>query len=305
VDGDAAKREGRALVPNSSASVAIIAGGRTLVVANKGWEADPLVTVLTSARSRPAGVTYAPVAGTPGLRGTATGPRGPVEIWCLQELMDPHVSSSNSAEKARVLQPLLAAPGVALVVAFGTAATPGPDSLNGCVVVGTRAFVHDAAPPGSPSTWKPPAADRLQTSPQSEARFSALAAGDFRPQVESRLLAPPLRPAHPSVVLAAANYTALSTVNVVKYDDFAWADPETLSAFQAANTRGPIGSLETTHGIIRTYTITAAAFLFVSGIANRIGRYNAEVQPRDYAQNFVAAHNAAVALAFLIPALPP
>lgn len=275
---------------------------RAIVVANKTWEADPLVTVLSSPRSRPTGVSFVPAAGTPGLRGTATGAAGPVEIWCLQELMNPQVSSSNTAEKAHVLQPLLADPGITVVVAFGTAATPGPDSLNGCVVIGTRAFVHNPAPPGSPSRWTPPAPDRLQTSPPSEARFSSFTAGDFRVQVESRFILPPLHPATPPVLLAAANYTALSDVNVVSYDDYAWADEETVQAFQAANTRGPVGSLETTHGVIRSYTLSA--FLFVSGIADRIGRFNAEVQPREYAQNFAAAHNAAVALAFLIPVLP-
>ena len=44
-------------------------------------------------------------------------------------------------------------------------------------------------------------------------------------------------------------------------------------------------------------------FLFVSGMANRVGYFNMEVAPRSYAQSFVAGHNAAVALAWIMPLL--
>lgn len=276
---------------------------RTLVVANKTWEADPLVTVLSSARGRPASVAFTPSTGQRGLRGVATGPGGPVEIWCLQELMDPAKSSSSTEEKARVLPALVGAPDVAMVVAFGTAATPGPDSLNGCVVIGTRVFVHDPKPPRTTSHWPPTAPDRLQISPAAEERFGALTGADYRLPVEARFLVPPLNPAPARVVLAAANYVALSDVNITDYTDYAWADGETVDAFIAAHVRSPIGSLETTHGVIRSYT--TAPFMFVSGITDRVGAFNAELAPREYAQSFAAAHNAGVALAYLVPQLPP
>jgi hypothetical protein len=286
-----------------AAAFAVARSRRTLVVANKSWEADPLVAVLSSKRSRPESVTFTPSTGKPGLRGIALGPGGAVEIWCLQELMDPKVSSSSTEEKARVLPALVGAAEVAMVVAFGTAATPGPDSLNGCVVIGTRAFVHDPKSPSSTSHWPPTAPDRLQTSPAAEERFGALTGPDFRLPVEARLLAPPLNPAPARVVLAAANYVALSDVNITDYADYAWADEETVDAFVASRSRSPIGSLETTHGVIRSYT--TVPFMFVSGITDRIGAFNAEVSPREYAQNFAAAHNAGVAVAYLIPTLPP
>lgn len=275
---------------------------RTLVVANKSWEADPLVAALSSGLTRPDGVGFTPAAGPRGFRGTATSARGPIEIWCLQEALMPGANTSSSAAKAAVLPDIVGRPDVGVVLAFGTAATVGPESLNGCVVIGTRTFVHDPKPPGSSSTWKPPDNDRLFVSESGEARFPSLFAPDFRLQVESRLLAPPLNPAPARVVLSGANYVALSDVNVVNYDDYAWADEETVRAFLGSGSRSPIGSLETTHAVIRTFT--TAPFLFVSGIADRVGSFNAEVAPRTYAQNFVAAHNAAIALAFLVPLLP-
>ena len=44
-------------------------------------------------------------------------------------------------------------------------------------------------------------------------------------------------------------------------------------------------------------------FLYVSGFANAVGKFMEEVTPNEYGQNFVAAHNAAVALAWILPEL--
>lgn len=46
-------------------------------------------------------------------------------------------------------------------------------------------------------------------------------------------------------------------------------------------------------------------FVFVSALANGVGKYGKEVSPRNYAQNFAAAHNAAVALAWVVGAPAP
>ena len=63
-----------------------------------------------------------------------------------------------------------------------------------------------------------------------------------------------------------------------------------------------VGSVETTHGVIRL-CVPSEQFLFVSGIPNRMGYFNMETAPRGYAQNYAASHNAAVALAWMIPTL--
>lgn len=69
-----------------------------------------------------------------------------------------------------------------------------------------------------------------------------------------------------------------------------------------ANPRATPGSVETSHGIIHA-AVKSKQFLFVSAIANRLGYFNMEVAPRNYAQDFAVAHNAAVALAWLLPEL--
>jgi hypothetical protein len=58
--------------------------------------------------------------------------------------------------------------------------------------------------------------------------------------------------------------------------------------------------METTHGIIRELS-DPAPFLFVSGITDTVPYFDMQVTPRLYPQNFVAAHNAGVALAWLLP----
>lgn len=61
----------------------------------------------------------------------------------------------------------------------------------------------------------------------------------------------------------------------------------------------PPSSNETTHGLIRLQS--DAPFLFISGITDTLGSFNAEVAPRPYSQNFAAAHNAGVVAAWLLP----
>jgi hypothetical protein len=63
-----------------------------------------------------------------------------------------------------------------------------------------------------------------------------------------------------------------------------------------------VGSVETTHGLIRL-VVPSPQFLFVSGIANRLGYFNMEAAPRNYALDFVVAHNAGVTLAWMLPIL--
>ena len=97
-------------------------------------------------------------------------------------------------------------------------------------------------------------------------------------------------------------YVSLSNVNVTNYSDYAWADPEALRALGCAEPKQSVGSVETTHGVIRL-VVPSQQFLFFSGIANRLGYFNSETALRSYAQNFVASHNAAVVLAWAMPAL--
>jgi len=116
---------------------------------------------------------------------------------------------------------------------------------------------------------------------------------DRRLPIDARLIPAPVNPSLPPVLLPAANYVALSEVNVTNYDDYAWTDRLAVEQFRAKNPAAPVGSIETTHGLIRI--MSDAPFLFVSGLTDRLGYFNQELGPRTVAQNFIAAHNAGVA----------
>lgn len=199
-----------------------------------------------------------------------------------------------------VLPAILAGGPPALVIAVGTAATPTGTSLNGSVVIGTRVFMHDAYPLGSnpDSAWECPLLDCPIPSAMTTTQFRALTA--ISESVEPRLLPAPLNGASHRLVCATYNTVAVASVNVTDYDDYAWADSESLAAQMGADPRNPPGSVETTHGLIRLMA-EDSPFLFVSGITDRVGYFTSEAGARPYSQNFAAAHNAGVAVAWMLP----
>lgn len=289
---------------------------RVMVIANKSWEADPLVNALLSERVRPAALRDFEALAHPLLRAPGYAEPDPpatarirfacgkaaVEVWCVQDLMNPGVSGSSSSEKARVLpRAFSAGPQPELVIAFGTAGYPDEANLNGSVVIGSKVFIHD--PPTKESRrYAPKAPGSVQLSAVPAGLFRSIDA-DVRFPAEGRFLAPPVAAAQPPLILAGHNWIALGSVNVTNYDDYVWTDAETLAAFRGLDPRttaGRVGSMETTHGIIRELS-APAPFLFVSGITDTVPLFDLQVTPRAYAQNFVAAHNAAVSVAWLLP----
>ena len=287
---------------------------RILVIINKNWEADPIVAVLMNKKARPGNFPANDkppsihVTDNSGkdreiwARALFRSPKATAEVWCVQDLMDPNVSSSSTFEKARVLPALFAiAHEAELVLAIGTAAFPGEETHNGCVTVGTNCFIYDpyAAKPNPQSPWTSPQIGKLlATQP---APFLRTVDQDLRAQIESRFLRTSISPAAPPVMAVSADYVALSSANVTDPSYYSWVDAAAMSAFAAAKTMHPIGSVETTLGVIRA--LSDAPFTFVAGIANRVGCFNFETASRDYTQNFVAAHNAGIVLAWMLPLL--
>lgn len=289
---------------------------RTMIVVNKSWEAEPLVAVLRSTNGRPADFpreVAAPAVEIPwddgrkhkiSARAAYLAGEAAVEVWCIKDLMDPAKSASSSEEKARVL-PMIAAAGqpADLVVAVGTASLPDARSFNGSVAVGSSCFLFDPnATPNPDSRWSDDRIGRLIDEEDRTSTNSLMAWLDreARPDVETRFLPPPLVPADPPILIVSTTSVAVSDVNVTKPDDYVWADPAALASFSAAAPKRTVGSVETTHGVIRL-CIPSPNFLFVSGIANRLGYFNSELSPRSYAQNFAASHNAGVTVAWLLP----
>lgn len=276
---------------------------RIVVIVNKDWEADPLIAVLRHKKARPPSLP--PIVMTPGsgARLAMTFPTGDVvEVWCISDLLPSTAHPSSSDAKWNALAPVFATP-VSHLVAVGTASFADADSFNGCVSVGTAVFGHDSYPTGGnpQSNWKHAQLGTLVGSSLPDQFFRTIAA-DVRLAAEARFLTSPIAPATPPRILAVHAHAALGVVNVTNYNDYVWTDKDAVAAIRAGAPRAPIGSMDTTHVIIRLRA-PEVPFLFVSGIANRLGYFDYESAPRTYAQDFVAAHNAAITTAWLLPDL--
>lgn len=292
-----------------------------MIIANKWWEADPLCAVLIHDKARPSGYSnfkfphYPASPGpkpTPGMsqsedpivkpRMTCEIAGAAVEVWCIEELMNPSQHSSSSAEKARVLPSAFASGQSAdLIIAFGTAGSRPGIHANGSVVVGRRVFIHDplATNPG-PNHWVPPVSDAVVDS-LLDAQILYRLTDTWRASAEVRFIYPPVEAADPMLVLIGNGFISLGVVNITSYDDYSWADSAAVASFERAGVDGQIGSIETTHGVIRSSS--ECPFLFVSGITDTEGLFDFQVTPRAYAQNTAAAHNAGITVAWLLPAL--
>jgi hypothetical protein len=293
---------------------------RVMLIANKWWEADPLCWVLFHDKARPSVFCDYKTKNYPSLRvpnqPTEPRPRDPaaiprftfkcmgvtVEVWCLEELMNPAENPSSAAEKARVL-PAAIASGTTpdLVIAFGTAGSRPGLHINGCVVVGRRVYIHDAYNGVADRTglWTPSKEDLVIESDLPVGVIQGISP-ESKHSAEARLLPPPIDPANPLLVMAGDGFISLGHVNCTNYDEYAWSPQRAVESFNDnASGSGEIGSVESTHGLIRL--VSEAPFLYVSGIADPVGLFNLQVTPRVYAQNTAAAHNAAIALAWLLP----
>jgi hypothetical protein len=321
--------EPRLSLQTDTGGVEPMAAKRILILANKDWEAEPLVGVLLNGKARPDAKSYpripfpdfgaVPKVEVPLKAGGSkfvsaraalyypkeATPDAIAEVWAIRDLMDPTESGSSSREKARVL-PELVKNGrkPTVIIAFGTATTPAARSLNGCVVVGSKVFVHNplAGTLDPDREWTHDDFGKLMHSREVHPVIDLLDRGQLRSPSEIRFLRSPIHPADPPVLVVSPDFVAVSSVNVTTPALYAWADRQALEAAEKAGIREAIGSVETTHGVIRL-VLRSEQFFFVSGIANGLGAFGAETGPRDYAQNFVASHNAAIALAWMLPRL--
>lgn len=231
------------------------------------------------------------------------------EVWCISDLLEhlPDKASyqSSSEQKWNNLDAIFDGNPVDVAVAFGTAAHPGANSENGSVVVGTRVFLHDGHSKGNEnpdSRWHGGPFDEVVNSSMTKEFFDQMVDIETNPSsVKERLLTPPLNPTFASQFHTNFDYVALSEINVSDYTEYDKKDLETIDAYSAKNDLAHAGSLETTHGLIRLKS--KAPFIFVSGITDRVGYFDSEVNPRTYAQNMVAAHNAGVFVAWMLPKL--
>lgn len=288
---------------------------RVIVVINKWWEADPILNVLLHAKVRPSTVPWPSIFNHPRPRPLEIHPENmhpvpravflltnsSIAIWCISDLLehlpDTTKFQSSSQRKAEQL-PKIFSLQADLVIAVGTAGFPSEASMNGCVVIGSQVFIHNFHPNGEnqDSDWRAAKFNQILVSSLRESMFNGMAS--FDAAVTKRFIIPPNLAATPAIQ-SSYQGVSLGVVNVTDYAEYHLADDATLKAFALTGSPDSPISVETTHGVIRSQS--ESPFLFVSGITDRVGHFDTEVGHNEYSQNFVAAHNAGVVLAEMLP----
>jgi hypothetical protein len=294
---------------------------RILLIANKNWEAAPILNALlnplirSSSLGDPSIINYPwnyPQGSIAPRAVWSSFPGMQFELWCIQDIMEPKWNTSSSQGKVIDMPKIInfAPDPPSMVVALGTAASGSKTvNHNGCVVMGSNVFIHNYHPNGSnpDSVLDEPANfEKLITSSITEEFFEIVNA-HLKNQVAQNLLKPFLHPAETIQLIAKKEYVALSTVNVTNYKEYPQSDPAGMAAFENAGTKMPVGSVESTHGLIRLL-IPGCPFIFVSGIANRFTLIGTDVNGTDNhenvktnAVNYSAAFNIGVAMGCIIP----
>ena len=277
------------------------------IIVNKNWEAEPMLAGMCSNEFRPSSLLFPEVLiPLQDKKYTSDQPRAifrsrdganillEVKVWCVQDLMDKTKNSSSSEEKYRILPPVLAVEKPDLVIAAGTAGYLSETSYAGSVVVGGRFFLHNGHPGNPDSDMKHPDLEKLLP-----LNINPMVLGIFNPafkqKTEFKFLKAPVNPAIRSAVFASQFYTAIGSVNVTDYGEYNWVDHEAIQSFRTVETKLPVGSLETTHGVIRLSSNQPC--FFVSAITDREGHFDMEVTP---GQNYIASFNAGLVLAQFI-----
>jgi hypothetical protein len=283
-----------------------------LVVANKSWEVEPMLDSMTSKNIKPKELPFPATLNSPvngkqnqpravfDFKDAENNPRARATVWCIEDVMDPAVSSSSSEEKWNKLPNVFGKEDFDITIAFGTAGfNDRYTSFNGSVVIGSEFFLYNAKPDNTQSKFTHELIGKpIGSNLPDPLKFFKLFDTSFKNTVESLLIPTPNNSCPKPKVLAASNYLALSNVNITNYEDYAWADEEGLASYHLTKHKSPIGSIETTHGIIRL----ASAFptIFVSAITDRLTYFNAEVTPT---QNYTASFNGGTLLSYLLPIL--
>lgn len=281
------------------------------IIVNKNWEAEPMLAGMCGNEFRPKSLAF-PRDILPLQAGkyssdkprmivqcTGSSDEGTVvqleaKVWCIQDLMDKSVSSSSSEEKYRVLKSLIEKEKPDLIIAAGTAGYIADMSYSGCVVVGGCFFTHNGHPNNPASNWTHPSIGQIKDLNVNPKLFSIFDR-EFKQKAESKFLPVPVNPSSRLAVIVSPFYTAISAANITDYAEYAWADKEAVEHFRSIEKKLPIGSVETTHGVIRAASDTAC--IFASAITDREGHFDLEVIP---GQNYVASLNMGILLGQLM-----
>jgi hypothetical protein len=279
------------------------------LIVNKNWETEPILNAMTNPKIRPQALKFPTLINSPREDTQANcNPRAKwslsistknyleVSLWCIQDLMNPESNSSSSEEKHKVLPSIIKNYDPDLVIAVGTAGYPSDNSINGSVIIGSNFFIHDGHSGNSLSNLQDPDIGKLILSNINQDLFKIFN-GEFKNSVESKFIKALRNPIEFPVCVASNVYTAISTINVTDYNEYNWVDQAAIEHYYneiqdlKIKEKYPAKSSETTHGVIKLST--NKPIIFVSGITDRVGYFDTEVNDT---QNYIASFNAGIVL---------
>lgn len=286
------------------------------VVANKTWEADPLINALLNPKFKPDNLPYPVVINQPRLytQGTVHIPRlvyqingHTVEIWCIEDHMNPKINSSCTSEKVRIMPDIINdyEEPVDLVIAFGTAGHPDLNN-NGSVSIGSYFFIHNGKDPSNKKPWDGNIKGFNYISKVLHKdiphNLKLLFTDYDSDDIKRKLLKPPLNPStDPSIIIDFTN-VAVSDINIIDYSCYEDEDIKAVIEVKNYAQGKSIVSVETTHGVIvaNTFAYTKSPLVFISALTDQVGQFAKEVNPKSEAQNYTAAFNAGIYLSYVL-----
>ena len=289
---------------------------RIIILTNKWWEAVALVSVLEHARAvKPEFsacslkiITISrqmPQECLPQTRLKFCFDENVIEVICIEDFIPKGANTSSSFQKHLVLQSLKSR-GIfddVLVIAFGTASSPEANCA-GNVVAGSSVFVFNQK---SNNDFPESIAFAGETGRIIESEIGGSLLNEAIPTdvlsaAQKRLLIAPNCPSLNPKLFVGSDYVSVGVINVQNNLDYQKIDSLALKRFLSVKIeRQETRSVETTHGLIRL--CLDSPFIYFSGITNQVGRFQEEVAPNKYSQNFAAAHNASICLSWILPKL--
>lgn len=281
------------------------------IIVNKSWEVEPFLAAMTDGKIKPIELPIPDVLLSPRVSGSRMASCRAeyhlkninVIVRCIEDLMDPDKSASNSEEKYRVLPDYIKADKPSLVISVSTAeSTPAiqPEddySENGSVFIGGIFYMFDGHPfdPGSGSNLKIPVEYQQNNIPQI---IYDLMDDNFGCRVVSKFSPAKNFPANYPKFIAKPLIASIGVINITNYKAYESADSAAYNAFIQKQLPGIPATIETTHGIVRMSAGNIPT-LFVSPITDRYMHFDDDVD-KEGVQNRIAANNAGVAVAELL-----
>ncbi len=293
--------------------------GLVLVIANRQWEVQHLVSALTQTAGLPDAIDRGTVeriyhqdgamgaeARRPRVRLRCDGYE--VEVWCIEDLTQAVFGWENlTRTKWNELARVFAGEGgdlsqprkPAAVVTFGSGAGTSSVPNNGSVVVGESVFVYDPLYATSHDPWRADLGRLVESAgPDLLAGFATV-----RDAIEPGFARPPVTAGTPRLYWGD-DFASVGVVNVEHNEDYVWADPLTCKAFTTRVKGKRIGAVDTAHGLfhLKARTVSDAPCLYVAGILNRVGKFE-ELDADPKGQTTTVMQNAAAVTVRLVPTL--